>query len=108
MLWGYGLHNCFGAHINRVTLPSILKPLLARTGLRRAAGAAGWIDTGGHAVPRPPACGCSTHEPPPGPGRATMLTFAPMVSSETTRLVLRHYGVPYNERDHAVSAGYRC
>lgn len=31
---------------------------------------------------------------------ATMLTFAPMVDSETTRLVLRHYGIPYVERDH--------
>lgn len=30
----------------------------------------------------------------------TMLTFAPMVDSETTRLLLRHYGIPYVERDH--------
>lgn len=30
----------------------------------------------------------------------TMLTFAPMVDSETTRLLLRHYGIPYGERDH--------
>lgn len=51
MLWGYGMHDCFGARINRVTLPGILKPLLARTGLRRAAGAAGRIDTEGTPFP---------------------------------------------------------
>ena len=28
MLWGYGMHTCFGAHINRFRLPAILKPLL--------------------------------------------------------------------------------
>jgi glutathione S-transferase len=30
----------------------------------------------------------------------TMLTFAPMVDSEMTRLVLAHYGVAYRERNH--------
>lgn len=30
----------------------------------------------------------------------TMLTFAPMVDSECTRLVLRHYGLEWRERDH--------
>lgn len=30
----------------------------------------------------------------------TMLTFAPMVDSELTRLLLAHYGVAYRERDH--------
>lgn len=44
MLWGYGLHHCFGAYLNRVTIPGILKPLLARDGLRRAEGPAGRID----------------------------------------------------------------
>jgi glutathione S-transferase len=29
----------------------------------------------------------------------TMLTFAPMIDSECTRLVLRHYGLPFKERD---------
>ena len=51
MLWGYGMHVCFGAHLNRATLPNILKPLLARKGLRRAAGAAGRIDTAGTPFP---------------------------------------------------------
>ncbi|MEG3175165.1 cytochrome P450 [Sphingomonas sp. RB3P16] len=51
LLWGYGLHSCFGAHINRATIPGILKPLLARPGLRRAPGAAGRIDTGGTPFP---------------------------------------------------------
>lgn len=30
----------------------------------------------------------------------TLLTFAPMVDSETSRLLLRHYGMTYVERDH--------
>jgi hypothetical protein len=44
MLWGYGLHACFGAHLNRATIPAMLKPLLSRPGLRRAPGAAGRLD----------------------------------------------------------------
>lgn len=52
MLWGYGMHTCFGAHINRSVMPAILKPLLAKPGLRRAAGKAGRIDGGGTPFPR--------------------------------------------------------
>jgi len=52
ILWGYGLHACFGAYINRAVLPAILKPLIAKPGLRRAAGAAGRIDTGGTPFPQ--------------------------------------------------------
>ncbi|MFL9841884.1 cytochrome P450 [Sphingomonas sp. ST-64] len=44
MLWGYGMHVCFGAHINRAVLPAMLKPLLAQPNLRRADGARGQID----------------------------------------------------------------
>jgi cytochrome P450 len=33
MLWGYGMHTCFGQHINRAVIPQILKPLLKRGGL---------------------------------------------------------------------------
>jgi cytochrome P450 len=51
MLWGHGLHACFGAHLNRATLPAILKPLLAKPGLRRAAGARGRIDNEGTPFP---------------------------------------------------------
>lgn len=51
MLWGHGLHLCFGAHLNRATLPGLLKPLLARPGLRRAEGARGRIDTQGTPFP---------------------------------------------------------
>jgi len=51
ILWGYGLHTCFGAHINQVLIPAILKPLLKKTGLRRAAGAAGQVDTMGTPFP---------------------------------------------------------
>lgn len=32
--------------------------------------------------------------------RATMLTFQPMIDSETTRLVTRHYGIQVTEQDH--------
>lgn len=52
MLWGYGMHACFGAYINRSVMPAILKPLLAKAGLRRAAGKAGRIDGGGTPFPR--------------------------------------------------------
>jgi cytochrome P450 len=52
MLWGYGMHACFGAYINRAVIPAILKPLLAKPGLRRAAGAAGQVDCGGTPFPQ--------------------------------------------------------
>ncbi|HUD87549.1 MAG TPA: cytochrome P450 [Xanthobacteraceae bacterium] len=52
MLWGYGMHACFGAYINRAVMPAILKPLLAKPGLRRAAGAAGQVDCGGTPFPQ--------------------------------------------------------
>jgi cytochrome P450 len=51
MLWGYGMHICFGAHLNRATLPNILKPLLAKKGLRRAPGDAGRIEKGDNSFP---------------------------------------------------------
>jgi cytochrome P450 len=35
ILWGYGMHTCFGAHINQAVIPQLLKPLLRRPGLRR-------------------------------------------------------------------------
>jgi len=37
MLWGYGMHSCFGAHINRAVIPQMLKPLLACANLRTEA-----------------------------------------------------------------------
>src|ERR1044072_4897105 len=76
ILWGYGMHTCFGAYINRAVMPEILKPLLAKPGSRRApprargfraktrqrcletpglprgAGAAGRIDGGGTPFPQ--------------------------------------------------------
>ena len=51
ILWGDAQHTCFGAHINAVTIPGILKPLLQKQGLRRADGAAGQIDRGGTPFP---------------------------------------------------------
>jgi len=44
ILWGDGMHKCFGAHINQVLIPAILKPLLRQRGLRRATGDSGQID----------------------------------------------------------------
>jgi cytochrome P450 len=51
ILWGYGLHTCFGQYINQAMIPAILKPLLKTTGLRRAAGTPGQIDTAGTPFP---------------------------------------------------------
>ena len=43
LLFGYGLHQCFGYHINRRVLPVMLKPLLKRARLRRADGPEGHL-----------------------------------------------------------------
>jgi len=45
--FGYGLHQCFGYHINQVQIPQIVKPLLQRANLRRAAGRAGVLQKSG-------------------------------------------------------------
>lgn len=45
--FGYGLHQCFGRHINHATLHLMLKPLLQRPGLRRAPGKAGRLSKNG-------------------------------------------------------------
>lgn len=45
--FGYGLHQCFGRHINHATLHLMLKPLLKRQGLKRASGAAGRLRKNG-------------------------------------------------------------
>jgi cytochrome P450 len=45
--FGYGLHQCFGRHINHATLHLMLKPLLKRYGLRRADGEAGRLSKTG-------------------------------------------------------------
>lgn len=47
MHFGFGLHTCFGEYLNRVQIPGILKPLLQRKGLRRAAGDAGQLQYAG-------------------------------------------------------------
>jgi cytochrome P450 len=52
ILWGDGLHTCFGAHINQLLIPAILKPLLRQQNLRRASGVPGEIDTGGTPFPQ--------------------------------------------------------
>lgn len=51
ILWGYGLHTCFGGYINQAVIPAMLKPLLRKKGLRRAPGKAGRIDTAGTPFP---------------------------------------------------------
>lgn len=45
--FGYGLHQCFGLHINRATLHLMLKPLLKRSNLRRAPGRIGRLRKNG-------------------------------------------------------------
>ncbi len=45
--FGYGLHQCFGLHINQATLHLMLKPLLQRSNLRRAPGKAGRLRKNG-------------------------------------------------------------
>jgi cytochrome P450 len=47
MHWGYSLHTCFGQYINQVQIPAILKPLVARKNLQRAAGDAGKLQFSG-------------------------------------------------------------
>ncbi len=39
--FGYGLHTCFGQHINLAQIPAMVKSVLKLPGLRRAPGAAG-------------------------------------------------------------------
>jgi cytochrome P450 len=45
--FGYGLHTCFGIHINRVLLPLMLKSLLKLPHLRRAPGRDGRLSKRG-------------------------------------------------------------
>ncbi|WP_261395669.1 cytochrome P450 [Salipiger bermudensis] len=52
IIWGYGMHTCFGAAINKAVIPAILRPLIAQPNLRRAEGPAGQIDTGGTPHPQ--------------------------------------------------------
>lgn len=52
IIWGTGMHTCFGAAINEAVIPAILKPVLAQKNLRRAEGAAGQIDSGDTPFPQ--------------------------------------------------------
>ena len=52
IIWGYGMHTCFGAAINKAVIPAILTPLLKQKNLRRAPGAAGQVDAGGTPHPQ--------------------------------------------------------
>jgi cytochrome P450 len=47
MHFGYGLHECFGRHINEWTLHRMIKPLLRRPKLRRAPGSGGHLTKNG-------------------------------------------------------------
>jgi cytochrome P450 len=47
MHFGFGLHQCFGQHVNRVQIPGILKPLLQRKQLQRSAGDHGQLQMQG-------------------------------------------------------------
>jgi len=52
ILWGMGLHRCFGDHISQAVMPLFLKPLLKKDNLRRAAGKAGKMDMDGTPFPQ--------------------------------------------------------
>jgi len=52
IIWGDGMHTCYGAAINKSIIPQILKPLLKQKNLRRADGEAGQIQTGGTPFPQ--------------------------------------------------------
>lgn len=52
ILWGNGLHTCFGQYINQAIIPTMLMPLLKQPGLRRAPGSAGQVDFGGTPFPQ--------------------------------------------------------
>ncbi len=43
MHFGFGMHTCFGIHINQALLPLMLKPLLKKDKFRRAPGRAGHL-----------------------------------------------------------------
>ena len=45
--FGYGLHTCFGQHINLAQIPAMVKSVLKLPGLRRASGAAGKMQSVG-------------------------------------------------------------
>jgi len=47
MHFGYALHTCFGYYINLVQIPRIVKAVLKRDGLRRAAGTEGQMQSTG-------------------------------------------------------------
>lgn len=47
MLFGYGLHRCFGFYINRAVLPLMIKSLLQQTNLARVAGEGGKLKMNG-------------------------------------------------------------
>ena len=52
IIWGTGMHTCFGAAINEAVIPAILKPVLKQRNLRRADGPVGQIDTGDTPFPQ--------------------------------------------------------
>lgn len=45
--FGYGMHQCFGLHMNRVMVPAICKAVLKKPNLRRAPGDAGKLKVEG-------------------------------------------------------------
>ena len=45
--FGFGPHECFGIHMDRVMIPAICKAILQRKNLRRAAGPAGQLQMDG-------------------------------------------------------------
>lgn len=52
ILWGLGLHRCFGEHISRAVMPLFLKEILKLPNVRRAKGPAGQMDMAGTPFPQ--------------------------------------------------------
>ncbi len=96
MLWGYGMHNCFRrAHQpRRAAGPAQAAARPAQFAPRPRSARAD--RQGRHAVPAafPPRVRHLTAD------RPKILTFAPMVDSETARLLGRYYGLDFDERNH--------
>ncbi|PHZ83841.1 cytochrome P450 [Paremcibacter congregatus] len=52
ILWGGGIHKCFGEQISRTVMPVFLKEILKLPNLKRASGPAGQMDNAGTPFPQ--------------------------------------------------------
>ena len=101
ILWGDGLHTCFGAQINQALIPAILKPLLAREGLAPRTGRCRPDRYGRHALPRAFLAGIPAVT-------ATLLTFAPMIDLRMQPSFAQHITMCRIPNRRTLSPGARC